>query len=127
MKFLSTFLTSASVSRNVNATTLNLLTIKKIYCMEHLLYDNKRGDLASSLNPGFPSDPADVLTLHYSWIAHISALEIPLVHSAKGQQRVFSISPFSVDSITNDLPLHTERLEIREREAAPRRKSYYEL
>lgn len=74
--------------------SLNLLTINKIYYMKHLLYNNKRGggDLASSLGSGFSSNPSDVLTLHDSWIAHISALEIPPVHSAKCQQRAFSIS-----------------------------------
>lgn len=71
--------------------------------MEHLLYNNKRGDLASSLGSGFSSNPNNVLTLHDSWIAHISALEIPPVHSAKHQQTALLISLFSMDSITNFL------------------------
>lgn len=36
-----------------DSETLKLLTINKIYCMEHLLYNKKRGDLASSVGSGF--------------------------------------------------------------------------
>lgn len=75
--FVSTFLAPASLSRKVNATTLNLLSINKIYCTCCII-----------IKGGIQVFP---LTLSNS---------VP------------------VDSITNDLPLNIERLEVRERGAA---------